>query len=96
MIAGQGVDISGSIRDRVVQSPRWSCTHHRLTNPNEPMPYRLIAIDLDGTLLDPGHRLSPGSAAAIAACVARGGRVVLATGRSFTSAAPSIHELVLH
>lgn len=59
------------------------------------MSYRLIAIDLDGTLLDPGHRLSPGSAAAIAACVARGARVVLATGRSFTSAAPYIRELAL-
>jgi len=60
------------------------------------MPYRLIAIDLDGTLLDSAHRLSPGSAAAIAACVARGARVVLATGRSFNSARPYIQELALH
>jgi len=59
------------------------------------MPYPLIAIDLDGTLRDPGHRLSPASAAAIAACVARGARVVLATGRSFTSVAPYIREPVL-
>ncbi|NWF81548.1 MAG: HAD hydrolase family protein [Chloroflexi bacterium] len=59
------------------------------------MPYRLIAIDLDGTLCDPGHRLSPASAAAIAACVAHGARVVLATGRSLTSAAPYLRERVL-
>jgi Cof subfamily protein (haloacid dehalogenase superfamily) len=52
------------------------------------MPYRLIAIDLDGTLIDAVHRPGPGSAAAIAACEACGARVVLATGRSFVSAAP--------
>mgnify|MGYP005838050393 CR=1 FL=1 len=55
------------------------------------MPYQLIAIDHDGTLRAPGHRRSP----AIAACVARGARVVLATWRSFTSAAPYIRERVL-
>lgn len=58
-----------------------------------PMPYRLIAIDLDGTLIDAAHRPGPGSAGAIAACEARGARVVLATGRSFASAAPYIRAL---
>lgn len=59
------------------------------------MSYRLIALDLDGTLIDANHRLSPGSATAIAACQARGLRVVLATGRSFASAAPYIDALGL-
>lgn len=52
------------------------------------MPYKLIALDLDGTLLGHDHRLSPGAAEAVAACVARGAHVVLATGRSYSSAAP--------
>ena len=39
------------------------------------LPYRLIAIDLDGTLLDPQHRISPANEAAVAACVAGGARV---------------------
>ena len=59
------------------------------------MAYRLIAIDLDGTLIDAAHRPGPGSAAAIAACEALGARVVLATGRSFVSAAPYARALGL-
>ncbi|MCS6882636.1 MAG: Cof-type HAD-IIB family hydrolase [Oscillochloridaceae bacterium] len=59
------------------------------------MSYRLIAIDLDGTLIDAAHQPGPGSAAAIAACEARGVRVVLATGRSFASAAPYVRALGL-
>lgn len=59
------------------------------------MPYRLIALDLDGTLLGQDHRLSPGAAAAVAACEARGARVVLATGRSYASAAPYARDLRL-
>jgi hydroxymethylpyrimidine pyrophosphatase-like HAD family hydrolase len=59
------------------------------------MPFRLIALDLDGTLIDTGHGFGPGAAEAIAACEARGARVVLATGRSFTSAAPYARDLRL-
>jgi Cof subfamily protein (haloacid dehalogenase superfamily) len=57
--------------------------------------FRLIAIDLDGTLLDSQHRVSPANAAAVAACVARGARVLIATGRTFPSAAPYIRALGL-
>ena len=43
---------------------------------------RLVALDLDGTLLDPQGRVAPRSAAAISALSAAGVRIVLATGRS--------------
>jgi Cof subfamily protein (haloacid dehalogenase superfamily) len=59
------------------------------------LPYRLIAIDLDGTLLDPQHRISPANEAAVAACVAGGARVLIATGRMFSSARPYVRALGL-
>lgn len=59
------------------------------------MPYRLIAVDLDGTILTHDGALSPGAAAAIAACTARGARVLIATGRSYPSAAPYARDLGL-
>ncbi|MBX0328654.1 Cof-type HAD-IIB family hydrolase [Oscillochloris sp. ZM17-4] len=59
------------------------------------MPFRLIAIDLDGTLLDPQHRISPANAAAVAAAVAGGARVLIATGRMFASARPYARALGL-
>lgn len=45
--------------------------------------YRLIAIDLDGTLLSPGHRLSDRNRAALNALLDRERHVVVATGRPF-------------
>ena len=50
------------------------------------MPIKLIALDIDGTLLDSQSRLSPENAAAIAQIVERGVRVALVTGRRFNSA----------
>jgi len=47
------------------------------------MQYRLLAIDIDGTLLDSRWRLPPANLAAIIAAVDRGVDVVLATGRRF-------------
>jgi Cof subfamily protein (haloacid dehalogenase superfamily) len=43
--------------------------------------YRLIALDLDGTLLNSGMRMSEGNAAALADAVGAGKQVVLATTR---------------
>lgn len=43
--------------------------------------YDLLAVDLDGTLLDPLGRVSPGNAAAIAKARAGGVQVVVCTGR---------------
>lgn len=59
------------------------------------MSYRLIAIDLDGTLLDPEHRLSQANHMAIKACLARDIQVMIATGRLFASVAPYARTLGL-
>ena len=45
--------------------------------------YRLIALDIDGTLIDPEGRVSPANRAAIADARAAGTAVVLCTGRSW-------------
>lgn len=45
------------------------------------MPVRMIAIDLDYTLLDSAHRVPPANAAAVADAAGRGIRVVLASAR---------------
>ena len=52
------------------------------------MRYRLLALDLDGTLLDPDGDLGEGARGAVAAARRRGLRVVLCTGRRFRSALP--------
>ncbi|MGE0394770.1 MAG: Cof-type HAD-IIB family hydrolase [Vicinamibacterales bacterium] len=54
---------------------------------------RLIAIDIDGTLLDSHGRLPDRNRAAIEAAVARGVHVVLVTGRSFPFALPVARQL---
>ena len=46
---------------------------------------RLLALDLDGTVLTPDLRVSERTQAAVAAVQARGVRVVLATGRMYRS-----------
>jgi Cof subfamily protein (haloacid dehalogenase superfamily) len=54
---------------------------------------RLIAIDVDGTLLDSRGRVPPENVEAIADAAARGVRVVIATGRSFYFALPAVTAL---
>jgi Cof subfamily protein (haloacid dehalogenase superfamily) len=48
--------------------------------------YKLIAIDIDDTLLNDEHRISPGTKAALEEAVANGVTVTLATGRMYASA----------
>ena len=50
------------------------------------MAYRLLAIDLDGTLLTRKKRVSPHTRSALDAAAGLGCRVVIATGRSFAVA----------
>ena len=56
---------------------------------------KLIAIDLDGTLLDPEERISERNRAAIARVRAAGAEVVLVTARGFHRARPFALELGL-
>jgi Cof subfamily protein (haloacid dehalogenase superfamily) len=51
---------------------------------------RLVATDLDGTLLGPDGRLSPRTLAALGEAVRAGVTVVAATGRSFRTAVPRV------
>lgn len=53
---------------------------------NEPMPIKLIAMDLDGTLLDSRGKLPEQNAHAIAEAAERGVGIVIVTGRRFHSA----------
>jgi len=55
---------------------------------NTSMPIRLIAMDLDGTLLDSRAHISEENARTIAAAQSRGIEIVLATGRRFDFARP--------
>jgi Cof subfamily protein (haloacid dehalogenase superfamily) len=59
------------------------------------MRLRLLALDLDGTVLDPYGKLSGGVRRAVDAAKRRGLRVVLCTGRRFRRAIPAARELSL-
>ena len=59
------------------------------------MRYRLLALDVDGTLLDSAHHLRPRVARAVSAASAAGLRIVLATGKQFRSIHPLLDELGL-
>jgi len=53
----------------------------------------LVAIDMDGTLLDPAHKLTERAKAAIAHARALGVHIVLTSGRPVSGLAPFLHEL---
>jgi Cof subfamily protein (haloacid dehalogenase superfamily) len=59
------------------------------------MRYRLLALDVDGTLLDPAGQLRPTVQHAVMAVQERGVRVVLCTGRRFRTALPLAQQLQL-
>lgn len=59
------------------------------------MTYRLVALDLDGTLLDPYGKLAPSVRDAVKRLERHGLRVVLCTGRRFRTALPLAQELAL-
>ncbi|GIX48180.1 MAG: haloacid dehalogenase [Candidatus Tectimicrobiota bacterium] len=59
------------------------------------MRYRLLALDADGTVLDPAGELRPSVQRAVAAVQQRGVRVVLCTGRRFRTARPLAQALGL-
>ncbi len=57
--------------------------------------YRILALDVDGTLLDPDGALRPRTAAAVARAARAGIRPVLCTGRRYRRALPIARELGL-
>lgn len=60
---------------------------------------RLVALDLDGTVVDYGNEHTPPSARvreAVAGLLETGIAVTVATGRAVWSALPSVHDLGLH
>ncbi len=59
------------------------------------MDYDLLAIDLDGTLLDAQHALPPRNRDALHRAHAAGLKIVLCTGRAFTETRPVIAEIGL-
>ena len=52
------------------------------------MAYQLIAVDMDGTLLNSKKEITPRTAAAVTQALARGYHVVMATGRCYRQIAP--------
>ncbi|MGM0137812.1 hypothetical protein IGI65_000214 [Enterococcus sp. DIV0755b] len=56
---------------------------------------KMIAIDLDGTLLDNNKKISPRNKAALAKAKAQGVKIVLCTGRPLRAIRPYLEELQL-
>ncbi|WP_025692756.1 Cof-type HAD-IIB family hydrolase [Paenibacillus zanthoxyli] len=59
------------------------------------MKYKLIALDVDGTLLNDDHILSPENKKTVAEVTRQGARVVLCTGRNPKNAIPIMQEMGL-
>ncbi len=57
--------------------------------------YKLVALDVDGTLLNSHHELTPAVAEAIRAALAQDVHVVLATGKQYSAIIPLIEQLEL-
>jgi hydroxymethylpyrimidine pyrophosphatase-like HAD family hydrolase len=56
---------------------------------------RLVALDIDGTLVDPDNNYSPAVESAVHAVLAAGAHVVLSTGRGLTATRPLAERLGL-
>ena len=59
------------------------------------MRYRLIALDVDGTLLNDRHELTPRVKAAVQAAARKGAEIVLCTGRGPSNTFPVLRALGL-
>jgi len=60
------------------------------------MTYRLIALDMDGTLLNDHHEISPQTAQSIKQVAAQGVEIVFCTGRTPINSIPYMEQLGLH
>ncbi|MFC4306280.1 Cof-type HAD-IIB family hydrolase [Cohnella boryungensis] len=59
------------------------------------MNYSMIALDVDGTLLDDRHKITPRVREAVLSAANKGIEIVICTGRGTTSALPVLKELGL-
>lgn len=66
-----------------------------MSQPNSTQPIQLIAVDLDGTLLNSQHQLTERTEKALKAAIAKGVQVVLATGKTFNSGSWIVKQLNL-
>jgi len=66
-----------------------------MSRPAPSFPIRLVALDLDGTLVDDALEIRPRTLAAISGAVARGVKVSIVTGRMTTSAIRFARQLGL-
>src|SRR5204863_5584872 len=63
--------------------PRDSGADHQVSHPApRPFPYKLVATDLDGTLLRSDHTVSKRTREALAAATAAGAAHIVVTGRA--------------
>lgn len=69
--------------------------HRPASRPDAAFPIRLLALDIDGTLVGHDFRVSDRTRAAVAEAVRRGVRVSLATGRMASSAVVYANQLGL-
>jgi hydroxymethylpyrimidine pyrophosphatase-like HAD family hydrolase len=67
-----------------------------LPPPSSVTPIRLVALDLDNTLVGPSMTITPRVRAALAAAVARGVVITIATGRGPEPTVPFARDLGLH
>src|SRR5664279_1359958 len=59
-----------------------------MTDQNKRKPeIRVVVIDIDGTLLDSQHEMTPRVEGALKAAIAKGVKIVLATGKTYRSCA---------
>ena len=57
---------------------------------------RLIALDLDGTLLNSKKMISPASVSALQSAQQAGVKIILATGRSHSEALPDLSAIAVN
>ncbi|MFD9129293.1 HAD family hydrolase [Kitasatospora sp. NPDC059571] len=67
--------------------------HRPGASPGGDLPYRLVATDLDGTLLTPAETVSDRTRDALAGAVAAGAQHIIVTGRSAAWARPVFDEI---
>jgi hydroxymethylpyrimidine pyrophosphatase-like HAD family hydrolase len=85
----------------LAQGPDWqtrwlSSAGGRLTHGTMPdHRFQVLALDVDGTLLDPGGNLRPRTLAAVARAARAGIQPILCTGRRYRRAWPIARQLEL-